>query len=91
MSAPCSIGRIRNGVAMVLSTTRGMPCRRATRATASMSTTSFLGFGSVSVKIAFVSGRMRASHSASSAGSHTYSTVTPMRAKVRSNSTRVPL
>ena len=37
MSAPCSIGRSRYGVAKVESTTSGMPCRCAAAAAASMS------------------------------------------------------
>jgi hypothetical protein len=58
-------------VPIVLSTMSGMPWRSAMRATAAMSTTSFFGFGIVSVKIALVSGPIAASHSASSVGSQT--------------------
>ena len=48
MSAPYSIGRSRIGVATVLSTTSGTPCRCATRASASMSQTLPAGFPTLS-------------------------------------------
>jgi hypothetical protein len=48
MSAPCSIGRIRNGVAIVLSTISGTPLRCATSDTAEMSRTSPFGLPMVS-------------------------------------------
>ena len=47
-SAPCSMGRRRKGVAKVLSTMSGMPCRWATAEIASMSMTSEFGLPSVS-------------------------------------------
>ncbi len=43
MSAPCSSGLSRYGVATVLSTIRGTPLACATSATAAMSMMSFLG------------------------------------------------
>ena len=48
ISAPCSIGRTRYGVANVLSTTSAMPCLCAIFATASISGISLFGFPSVS-------------------------------------------
>ena len=48
MSAPWSIGRIRYGVAIVLSTISGMPASWAIAATASMSSVSSLGLPTVS-------------------------------------------
>ena len=57
MSAPCSSGRQRYGVANVLSTMSGAPCPCATAATASRSSTLPPGLPIVSPKSAFVSGR----------------------------------
>ena len=48
MSAPCSIGLIRYGVGIVLSTIRGMPASWAMAATASKSSVSSLGLPTVS-------------------------------------------
>ena len=50
MSAPHSIGRIRYGVATVLSTISGTPASWATAATPSMSRMSFFGLAMVSPK-----------------------------------------
>ena len=47
ISAPCSIGRTRYGVANVLSTISGIPCLCAIPAIFSISTTSEFGFPSV--------------------------------------------
>ena len=58
MSAPCSMGRRRYGVAKVLSMTTGTPCACAALATASMSTRSAFGLPTVSMKTHFVFGRM---------------------------------
>ena len=54
MSAPCSIGRTRIGVATVLSTISGNPRAWATCASASMSQTLPAGFPTDSQKIARV-------------------------------------
>ena len=54
ISAPYSIGRTRYGVANVLSTMSGIPASCAMSAIFSISTTSELGFPSVSISIAFV-------------------------------------
>src|SRR4030088_3030667 len=60
MSAPCSNGRHRCGVARVASTTRGIPCSRATVARADRSATIPEGLATTSVYRALVSGRMAA-------------------------------
>ena len=56
MSAPWSIGRIRYGVASVLSTISGTPALRATAEIASMSVTVPEGLAIDSMKIALVCG-----------------------------------
>ena len=82
MSAPCSIGRIKNGVATVLSTINGTPLSWATFATAAISRTSFLGLAIVSPKSALVFGRTAACHDAGSDGSSTKVTSMPNFFKV---------
>ena len=54
MSAPCSIGLTRYGVANVLSITSGILCACAISAIFSISTTSELGFPNVSINTALV-------------------------------------
>ena len=54
MSAPCSIGRSSTGVATVLSTISGTPCRCATVASASMSQTLPAGLPTLSQNTALV-------------------------------------
>ena len=54
MSAPCSIGLTRYGVANVLSITSGILCAGAIYAIFSISTTSELGFPNVSINTALV-------------------------------------
>ena len=56
MSAPWSIGRIKYGVASVLSTISGTPALRATSAIASMSVMLPAGLAIDSMKIALVRG-----------------------------------
>jgi len=56
ISAPCSIGRNKYGVAKVLSTSSGIPFLWASAATASTSTMVEFGLPSVSINIAFVLG-----------------------------------
>ncbi len=56
MSAPCSRGWHRYGVATVLSTTNGIPCSWAMPDTPSKSSTSPLGLPMVSAKKALVLG-----------------------------------
>ena len=86
MSAPCSIGRTRYGVAMVLSTMSGTPASCATPATPAKSRTSPRGFGIDSPKNARVSGRTAAAHSARSVGSCTNVTAMPRSRRVDANS-----
>jgi hypothetical protein len=66
MSAPCSNGRMRYGVAIVLSTMRGTPLSWATDDTDSMSRMLIFGFPIVSAKNNLVLGRTAAAHSAGS-------------------------
>ena len=82
MSAPNSIGRIRYGVATVLSTTSGTPASWATPATPSMSRMSFFGFEIVSAKNAFVFGLTAARQLSRSSGSSTNETSMPSFLKV---------
>ena len=77
MSAPCSIGRMRYGVAIVLSTTNGTPASWARSATAAMSSTSINGLLIVSAKKALVFGRTAARQASRSSGSSTKSTSMP--------------
>ena len=63
MSAPCSSGRIRYGVATVLSTMRGTPFLCATSATPSISKIETFGLLMVSAKKALVFGLTAAAHS----------------------------
>ncbi|MEG8036085.1 hypothetical protein QP157_12410 [Sphingomonas sp. LR61] len=90
MSAPCSTGRTRYGVARVLSTIRGTPARCAVSATPVMSRTSFFGFGIVSAKNAFVFGRTSRAHSSRSRWSATKSTSMPRRPRFCTSSPLVP-
>ena len=71
MSAPHSSGRIRYGVATVLSTMSGTPASCATAATPSMSRTSCLGLEMVSAKKSLVLGRTAARQDSRSSGSST--------------------
>ena len=82
MSAPHSNGRIRYGVAMVLSTTSGTPASCATPATASMSRMSICGLLIVSAKNALVLGRTAARHWSRSSGLSTKLTAMPIFGKV---------
>ena len=66
MSAPCSNGRMRYGVAIVLSTISGMPFSCATSATSAMSRTLIFGLPMVSAKNSFVFGRTARRHSSAS-------------------------
>lgn len=68
MSAPCSIGRNRAGVAKVLSIISGTPASCAMRATAATSSTSRPGLPSVSAKTSRVSGRIAARKASRSRG-----------------------
>ncbi len=76
-SAPHSSGRIRYGVATVLSTTSGTPISCATAATPSMSSTSCLGLEIVSAKNALVLSRAAARQESRSSGSSTNVVVMP--------------
>ena len=66
MSAPCSNGLMRYGVAIVLSTMSGMPAACATSATLRMSSTLIFGLPMVSAKKSFVFGRTARRHSSGS-------------------------
>ena len=66
MSAPCSNGRIRYGVAIVLSTMSGTPLSCAMSATRAMSSTLMRGLPMVSAKNSLVFGRTAAAHSCGS-------------------------
>ena len=66
MSAPCSNGRIRYGVAIVLSTMSGTPASCATSATSAMSRMLIFGLPMVSAKNSFVFGRTARRHSSAS-------------------------
>ena len=77
MSAPHSSGRIRYGVATVLSTISGTPTSWAAVATFSMSRMSCLGLEIVSAKKALVLGRTAARHDSMSSGSSTKETSMP--------------
>ncbi len=76
-SAPCSIGRMRYGVATVLSTNSGTPASWATSAIPAMSRTFWSGLEIVSPKKSLVSGRTAARHSSRSAWSLTKVVVMP--------------
>ena len=76
-SAPCSIGRIKKGVATVLSTMSGRPFSWAIFATVSISNTSFFGFEIVSPKNALVLGRIALRHDSGSSGLSTKVTSMP--------------
>ncbi len=82
MSAPCSNGRMRNGVAIVLSTMRGTPASWATSATERMSRTLILGLPIVSAKNSFVFGRTAARHSSGSSWFSTKVVSMPSLARV---------
>ena len=90
MSAPHSSGRMRNGVAIVLSTTRGTPASWATAATPSMSSTSDLGLEMVSPKNSLVLGWTAALHEARSLGSSTKVTAIPNFGSVCFSRLKVP-
>ena len=90
MSAPCSNGRIRYGVAMVLSTTSGTPAACAMVATAVMSRTLIFGLPIVSAKNSFVFGRTARRHSSGSSWSSTKVVSMPRRASVYLNRLYVP-
>ena len=81
-SAPHSIGRMRKGVATVLSTTSGTPCSWARAATASMSRISDFGLAIVSPKSSLVLGRIAARHESIEVGSSTKVTSRPKRVSV---------
>ena len=76
-SAPHSSGRMRYGVAIVLSTTSGTPTSWATPATPAMSSTAALGFAMVSAKNALVFGRTAARQASRSSWSSTNVTSMP--------------
>ena len=71
MSAPCSNGLIRYGVAIVLSTIRGRSWACATSATARMSRMLIFGLPIVSAKNSLVFGRTAAAHASGSSWSVT--------------------
>ncbi len=71
MSAPCSNGRMRYGVAMVLSTISGTPASCATSATARMSRMLMRGVPLVSAKRSLVFGRTARAHASGSSWSST--------------------
>ena len=77
MSAPHSKGRMRYGVAIVLSTISGTPASCAMAATASMSRMWFFGFAIVSAKNALVFGRTAERQASRSSGSSTKLTWIP--------------
>ena len=77
MSAPHSRGRMRYGVATVLSMTSGTPASWATAATASMSRMSFFGLEIVSPKNSLVFGCTAARQDSTSSGSSTKLTSMP--------------
>ena len=85
MSAPCSNGRIRYGVAIVLSTISGTPCSCATSATARMSRMLIFGLPMVSAKNSFVFGRTARRHSSGSSWSSTKVVSMPSFASVYLN------
>ena len=85
MSAPHSNGRQLMGVANVLSTISGTPCRCAAAANFSMSSTVSAGFAIVSPKTSFVFGRKAASSSSGVLSGSTNVTSTPMRFIVTAN------
>ena len=89
-SAPHSIGRRRNGVAMVLSTTSGTPTSCATPATPSMSSSSALGLAIVSPKNALVFGLTAARHASRFVWSSTKVTSMPSFLKVYLRRLTVP-
>jgi hypothetical protein len=60
MSAPCSMGRTRYGVARVASTTKGIPAACATSARPARSAISPDGFAMTSAYSTLVSGRIAA-------------------------------
>lgn len=66
MSAPCSNGRMRYGVAIVLSTMSGTPDSCATSDTRRMSSTLIFGLPMVSAKKSLVFGRTARRHSSAS-------------------------
>jgi hypothetical protein len=70
-SAPCSKGRMRYGVAIVLSTMSGTPARCASSATARMSRMLMRGLPIVSAKNSLVFGRTARAHAAGSSWSST--------------------
>ena len=76
-SAPHSSGRIRYGVATVLSTISGTPTSCARFATFSMSRMSCFGLEIVSAKNALVFGRTADRHDSRSSGSSTKETWMP--------------
>ena len=89
MSQPCSMGRQRAGVAVVLSTTTGTPRAWAASAMAARSGIESFGLPIVSRYTAFVRSVMwEAKASASSLS--TYSTLIPMRGNVVVKSVTVP-
>ena len=90
MSAPHSRGRIRNGVAIVLSTISGTPASWATAATPSMSSTSDFGLEMVSPKNSLVLGCTAARHESRSLGSSTKPTSIPNLGSVCLSRLNVP-
>ena len=89
MSAPHSIGRQAYGVAVVASTTRGMPCAEAMAARASRSATTPEGLATTSVKSSLVRSVMAASK-AFGWSAATKLVCTPRRRRVTSNWVTVP-
>ena len=78
------------GVANVLSTIRGTPCRCAAAANFSISRTVSAGFATVSPYMAFVLGRKAASSSSAEQSGSTNVTSTPMRFMVTAKRLKLP-
>ncbi len=89
MSAPCSIGRHRYGVASVASITSGSPAACATSASAAMSATSPDGFATTSANSSLVRGVIAAAKS-SARSPATNVVSTPKRRRVTSSWVIVP-